>query len=104
MMTIVRGATARLTFTLEESPAGYKNLYVILLTGDKQIEKSTAARDDVLVDGNTVTLCLSQKDTLKLRPGLLRIKIDWTYPSGDRVPTDYAVAMVYDNEPNRVLK
>lgn len=99
-MIIIRGTTAELTFDVKSDLSEAQNIYVTILTGDKEM---TITSGLVYADG-AITVHLSQKDSLRLHPGICRIKINWTYPGGDRGTTDYAIAQVYDNRPNRVLK
>lgn len=102
-MIVVRGTTPTLTFTVPAMDLTQVNhIYVTFLSGDRELTKQDDNLDVVYTE-DTVQVHLNQRDTLSFFPGLLRIKINVTYPS-DRVTTEYAVARVYDNKPNRILK
>lgn len=103
-MIIIRGTTPTLTFTLPVSDLTSADaVYLMLMTDDRTLELSTHANDPLSITATTVSVTLTQKQTLAMHTGLCKIKINWTYEGGSRVCSDYAIAQVYDNKPSREL-
>ena len=98
-MTIIRGTTPTLTFELDNDLETAKTVYITFLTGDKEIDIT-----DAEINENVATISLTQAQTLMLRPGICRVKLNWVYDSGDRSTTDYDIIRVLDNRPNKELE
>lgn len=81
-----RGTTQNLTFTLPEE-LEIETMYITFFQGNKAVlEKSL---DDCEVDGNVVTLFLSQEDTLKFSaPKNLYIQLRIRDKYGNAVASD----------------
>ena len=70
------------------------NLYFTMKQGGVSVQKST---DDLTVDGYTVSVYLSQSETLKVGVGTAQIQLNWTYSDGSRACTNIASVKVDDN-------
>lgn len=98
-MTIIRGTTPTLTLDLRVPDlTDASKVVVSFLNGGNELDKEPDTISDT-----SVVVSLSQKETLFMRPGICRIKVNWVYASGDRATCDYGVAWVYDNHPRKEL-
>ena len=103
MIIVTRGTTPTLTFPPGEDLTQAKNVYVTFLSGDREITKSTV-KDELTITEETVSVRLSQADTLAFAPGAMVVRINWTYEDGSRRCSDDALIHVRDNRPNEVLE
>lgn len=53
--------------------------------------------DDLTVDQNTVSVYLSQSETVGLRNGIAQIQLNWTYSDGSRACTNIANVSINPN-------
>lgn len=70
------------------------NIYFSLRQKNVIIEKSN---DDLTVDGQTVSVYLSQAETLQLVSGAAQIQLNWTYANGSRACSNIASVQVTEN-------
>ena len=70
------------------------NIYFSLRQKNVIIEKSN---DDLTVDGQTVSVYLSQAETLQLVSGAAQIQLNWTYASGSRACSNIVSVQVSEN-------
>ena len=45
----------------------------------------TKTGDELVVSANTITLTLTQEETLSFKPGAVQIQVNWTYQEGGMV-------------------
>ena len=101
------GATPTLLFSLPTSiDLRDANIYFSIEQFSRTIlEKSSNDSNDVTFDGNTVSVYLSQIDTLQLSDGEAKAQINITKDKGTiRLPTYEAPLMILHNEIRRVLE
>lgn len=70
------------------------NIYFSLRQKNVIIEKSN---DDLTVDGQTVSVHLSQAETLQLVSGAAQIQLNWTYANGSRACSNIVSVQVTEN-------
>lgn len=70
------------------------NIYFSLRHKNVIIEKSN---DDLTVDGQTVSVYLSQAETLQLVSGAAQIQLNWTYANGSRACSNIVSVQVTEN-------
>ena len=70
------------------------NIYFSLRQKNVNIEKSN---DDLTVDGQTVSVYLSQAETLQLVSGAAQIQLNWTYANGSRACSNIVSVQVTEN-------
>ena len=70
------------------------NIYFSLRQGKLEIQKKN---DDLVVDGQTVFVYLSQEETLQFQYGSAQIQLNWTYDDGSRACTNIANVQVSSN-------
>ena len=70
------------------------NIYVSLRQKNALIEKTG---DDLTVDGQTVSVYLSQAETLQLVSGAAQIQLNWTYANGSRACSNIVSVQVTEN-------
>jgi hypothetical protein len=70
------------------------NIYFSLRQKNVNIEKSN---DDLTVDGQTVSVYLSQEETLQLVSGAAQIQLNWTYANGSRACSNIVSVQVTEN-------
>ncbi len=58
---------------------------------------------DLTIDGLTVSVYLSQAETLQLHAGTLKIQLNWVYADGSRAATDVKTVRVTENLLKRVI-
>lgn len=103
MMTVTRGTTPTLTFIPGADLTQANNVYVTFRTGDREITKSTE-NDSLVITPETVSVRLAQADTLAFAPGVMLVRINWTFSDGSRMCSDDSVIYVRDNFPSEVLE
>lgn len=70
------------------------NIYFSLRQNGVQIEKTG---ENLTVEGQTVSVYLSQAETLQLISGSARIQLNWTYPNGARACSNIVSVQVSEN-------
>ena len=70
------------------------NIYFSFRQKNVIIEKSG---DDLTVDGQTVSVYLSQAETLHLVSGAAQIQLNWTYANGSRACSNIVLVQVTEN-------
>lgn len=70
------------------------NIYFSLRQKNVIIEKTD---DDLTVDGQTVSVYLSQAETLQLVPGAAQIQLNWTYANSARACSNIVSVQVTEN-------
>ena len=70
------------------------NIYFTLRQKNVLVEK---ASDDLTVDGQTVSVYLSQAETLQLVSGAAQIQLNWTYANGSRACSNIVSVQVTEN-------
>ena len=78
-----------------------RNIYFTLRQRATVIEKTGA---DLTVDGQTVSVYLSQVETLALNAGQARLQLNWTYQGGERACTNIASVAVTENLLKKVVE
>lgn len=64
------------------------------------IEKTGTA---LTIDGQTVSVYLTQAETLKLHAGTLKLQLNWIYADGSRAATDIKSVRVTENLLKKVI-
>jgi hypothetical protein len=70
------------------------NMYFTLKQGLITITKHS---EDVVIDGNNVSVYFSQSDTLHLVKGPAEVQLNWTYDDGSRCCSEIITISVTDN-------
>ena len=70
------------------------NVYFTLKQNNVEIEKKTS---DLQIDGQTVSVFLSQIDTLQLTAGTAQMQLNWTYENGGRACSNIVSVNVTEN-------
>lgn len=70
------------------------NIYFSLRQKNVLIEKTG---DDLTVDGQTVSVYLSQEETLQIVSGAAQIQLNWTYANGSRACSNIVSVQVSEN-------
>ena len=70
------------------------NVYFSMRQKNALIEKTG---DDLTVDGQTVSVYLSQAETLQLVSGAAQIQLNWTYANGSRACSNIVSVQVTEN-------
>ncbi len=85
---MIRGTTPTFTFTIRDENLNLNeaaNVYVTIAQSGKLIERSTGDAS-LNVDGRTVSLWLTQEESLRLTEGVnAEVQINWTYMDSDGV-------------------
>ncbi len=97
-MNIPRGTTP--TFILSFPAASginlaeAENVYVTLRSWDKTLTKTG---EDLTVETTTVSVYLTQAETLLLRPGKCQIQVNWTKNDGSRAASEIVCVQITEN-------
>lgn len=83
-----------LTLTNDVDPSDFANIYFTLRQKNVLIEKTGT---DLAIDGQTVSVYLSQAETLQLVPGAAQIQLNWTYANGSRACSNIVSVQVTEN-------
>ena len=70
------------------------HFYFTLRQGNIRIEKSDS---DLVIDGQTISVYLSQAETLTLTPGIVKLQLNWTYANGSRACSNIVSVNVTEN-------
>ena len=70
------------------------NVYFSLKQGANSIMKTG---DALVIDGRTVSVYLSQEETLPFFGGMARLQLNWTYSDGSRACSKIATVYVGEN-------
>ena len=82
MVEIVRGTTPTLVFTF---PAGtLLGVQDIVLSISQVTRRQTKSGLREAIDGNTLTVTLTQQDTLFFAEGVAEMQLNWIYTNGHR--------------------
>lgn len=77
------------------------NIYFSLRQGKTHIEKTG---DALVIDGQTVSVYLSQIETLQLLAGTAQLQLNWTYSHGERACSEIVPVSVTENLLKRVVE
>jgi len=81
---MIRGTTPTITFTIQNQDVDLtaaENVYVTFVQGITVIQKSN---DDLEIEARTVSVWLTQEESLKLADGSnCKVQINWTYLATD---------------------
>ena len=77
-----------------------ENVYFSLKQGANSIVKTG---DALVIDGQTVSVYLSQEETLPFFGGIARLQLNWTYDNGSRACSKIVSVPVGDNLLKEVL-
>ena len=77
------------------------NIYFSLKQGKVEIQKEN---DSLVVDGQTVSVYLTQAETLQLSAGSAQLQLNWTYTDGSRACTNVATVQVTSNLLKKVVE
>lgn len=93
---MVQATTPTFVLTLPETVdlSQAANIYFSLHQKNVLIEKSN---NDLTVEGQTVSVYLTQGETLQLAPGMAKIQLNWTYPNGARACSNIVSVSVSEN-------
>ena len=93
---MVQATTPTFVLTLpnDVDPSDFANIYFTLRQKNVLIEKTGT---DLTIDGQTVSVYLSQAETLQLVPGAAQIQLNWTYANGSRACSNIASVQVTEN-------
>lgn len=93
---MVQATTPTFVLTLpnDVDPSDFANIYFTLRQKNVLIEK---VGTDLTIDGQTVSVYLSQAETLKLISGSAQIQLNWTYPNGARACSNIVSVQVSEN-------
>lgn len=83
-----------LTLPNDVDPSEFANIYFTLRQKSVLIEKTGT---DLTVDGQTVSVYLSQAETLQLVSGAAQIQLNWTYSNGARACSNIVSVQVTEN-------
>lgn len=93
---MVQATTPTFVLTLPETVdlSQAENIYFTLKQGSVALMKTG---DDLILDGQTVSVYLTQAETLGLSVGQARLQLNWTYANGERACTNIAHVAVTEN-------
>lgn len=93
---MVQATTPTFVLTLPETVdlTQAQNLYFTMKQGCVTVQKETA---DLTVDGQTVSVYLTQSETLQFGVGNASLQLNWTYPDGSRACTNIVTIIVDPN-------
>lgn len=93
---MVQATTPTFVLTLpnDVDPSEFANIYFTLRQKSVLIEKTGT---DLTVDGQTVSVYLSQAETLQLVSGAAQIQLNWTYANGSRACSNIVSVQVTEN-------
>ena len=83
-----------LTLPNDVDPSDFANIYFTLRQKNVLIEKTGT---DLTIDGQTVSVYLSQAETLQLVPGAAQIQLNWTYANSARACSNIVSVQVTEN-------
>lgn len=76
------------------------HFYFSLRQGHVKIEKTGS---DLVIDGQTISVYLTQAETLTIMPGIVKIQLNWTYQNGSRAASEIVSVNVSENLLKEVL-
>ena len=93
---MVQATTPTFVLTLPETVdlTEPSHFYFTLTQGNVRIEK---ADSDLVIDGQTISVYLSQAETLTLTPGMVKLQLNWTYANGSRACSNIVSVQVTEN-------
>lgn len=93
---MVQATTPTFVLTLPQTVdlSEAENVYFTLRQGSVEISKTG---DELTIDGQTVSVYLTQAETLGISVGQARLQLNWTYANGGRACTNIAHVAVTEN-------
>lgn len=93
---MVQATTPTFVLTLPETVdlTEPSHFYFTLRQGHVRIEK---ADSDLVIDGQNISVYLSQAETLTLTPGIVKLQLNWTYANGSRAASEIVSVNVSEN-------
>lgn len=100
-MAIPRGVTPTFTLTFEDVDLTLASHVYVTFRGGTVIEKSDA---DLEITSTSISVYLTQAETLSLAKGAVSIQANWTYADGSRAASEIVNYRFGDNLLNRVVE
>ena len=100
---MVQATTPTFVLTLPEDVdlSEASNIYFTLRQRNVQINKTG---DDLVIDGQTISVYLEQSETLLIEAGRAQLQLNWTYANGARACSDIVSVPVSENLLKRVVE
>ena len=99
---MVRATTPTFELTIPDSVdlTTAERIVFSLAQDSLQIDKEG---EDIVIDGNVVSVYLTQEETLNLSVGTAQIQLNWSYPTGKRMCSEIVRISITDNLFNEVM-
>lgn len=99
---MVQATTPTFVLTLPEEVdlSQASNIYFTLRQKGVQINKTV---DEIVIDGQTVSVYLSQSETISIQAGIAQLQLNWTYANGARACSNIVSVPVSENLLKRVI-
>lgn len=93
---MVQATTPTFVFTLPNSvdTGDMAHVYYSLVQNKVDIEKSDT---EITIDGQKVSVTLTQADTVRLIPGTAKMQLNWTYSDGTRACSQIVAINITEN-------
>lgn len=100
-MSFYQGTTPTMVFRFHEVNPSLAEKIVLTFTQDKS--KWIFTESDVTTDETTVTILLTQQQTLAFKPGAIEAMLNFLFPDGSRFATNPKDFKVKKNEYDEVM-
>lgn len=97
-----RGTTPTITLSFPEGTSFANTTVYVSLSDDRRNEVMRVTDGDLSIEDNTISLYLTQEQTLALPPIVL-IQVNWTYGTGERACSNIVSFDTKRNLINEVL-
>ena len=100
---MVQATTPTFTFTFPSTidPSTFQKTVFSLEQEGLEFEKTG---EDLTIEGQTISVSLTQKETLSLKVGKAEVQLNWLYPDGTRACSDINEIAITKNLLQEILE
>lgn len=100
---MVQATTPTFTFTFPNSidPSTFQKIVFSLTQNDIEFEKTD---ESLKIEGQTISVLLTQEETLSLRVGEAELQLNWLYADGTRACSDINKITITKNLLQEILQ
>lgn len=94
---MIRGTTPTITLKIPSRDLRECNIVVTIQNARKTIHKKNADMEIEYDDGTTLSILMTQEETLAFAEGKATVQVNWLYPTGNREATNIADVYIGKN-------
>lgn len=101
---LIRGTTPTISLVFPQGSVDFSETSHVYVTFTNDLREQTLKDGELTINGTTISVSLTQKQTLAMRKAETEVQVNWTYADGTRGASEIAVFSMSRNLLNEVLE